>query len=523
MVLVAFLAVPLFAGGLDGSRTGRQIAASSDRLALLGLFWLLPAAAVILALLGVRRTSAFLSGRIRAVGIVVVAGLAALGHVVALLVLQRPAGAAAAFAGGVDPASAVGPAYWLSLAGLVAAIVGGVLGMLSEPDESMISAGHPWPVVAGAAAGVALGTIIASVVVDVRHEAARRGIVLLAADTHGEAAFGPDFATQRAEAAAGAPTTTASVAGSEVAGDGENLYGGAFGRSSCDRDALAAFVAGASPARSDSWAHAMTSDPQRPRETDVRQYITELTPVHLRADTRVTSYRFIGDHALPFQAALQAGTAVLVDGHGIPRVRCAGATPLAPPRNTTDNPIYLAPRWPEFDPATLTTVTPSLGAIRQFGLTSDGRMFRRPAGTNGDRDVEMVPAQALIDGTYALSGKQRTCNLGNCEENLTTTLTITVTGCPARCLVAGGEWDGTLAMTASTADTWRASGTSTAPFNCGDTAEPTSSAVSLRVQAGRVIDGVWMAEQLTGTYSKTSTRIACTPGELSWDVSGTRR
>jgi hypothetical protein len=544
-VLVAFLAVPALAGGMGGSRTGRQIAAMSDRLWPLGLFWFLPAAGVILTLLGMRRTSAFSARRRRAVVIIVVAGLAALGQVAALVALQRPGGAAAAFAAGIDPTSAVGPAYWLSLAGLAVATAGAGFDLLVvgggrdpspqrgepgvsppgpgvargeprvSPGERGISPGVSWQIIAGAAAGIVLGTIIASVVLGVRQDAAHRGIVLLGADTFGEAVFGPDFATERVEVA---PPT---VSGGEVAGDSETLYGGLAGGSSCERDGLAAFVATASPAWSDAWANAVSSDAYPP-PPNLQQYVTDLTPAQLRADTRVTAYQFIGKHAIPFQATLQAGTAVLIDARGIPRVRCTGAIPLTPPRGIAGEPEYLDARWQGFDPATLTTVTPSPNDVRQFGLMGDKGPFRRPAGTNGDRDVQQVPEQALIDGTYQLDGKQSTCNLNDCEKAMTLTLTVIATGCPDRCQIAGNGWDGPVEITGS-AGTWRASGTSNEPFSCHDTAVQTSFTLTLHAETGQVRTGLWTAETIAGTFEKNSPSGACNAGALSWDISGTRQ
>ncbi|GAP52775.1 serine/threonine protein kinase [Streptomyces azureus] len=51
----------------------------------------------------------------------------------------------------------------------------------------------------------------------------------------------------------------------------------------------------------------------------------------LRADTGVTNHGFRAGRAAVLQAVLQAGTAVLVDDRGVPRVRCACGNPLRPP------------------------------------------------------------------------------------------------------------------------------------------------------------------------------------------------
>jgi hypothetical protein len=64
---------------------------------------------------------------------------------------------------------------------------------------------------------------------------------------------------------------------------------------------------------------------------DIPQFLDALTPVRLRYDTRVTNHGFRDGEARPFQAILQAGTAVLVDRHGVPRNRCSCGNPLTEP------------------------------------------------------------------------------------------------------------------------------------------------------------------------------------------------
>ena len=61
---------------------------------------------------------------------------------------------------------------------------------------------------------------------------------------------------------------------------------------------------------------------------DIPTYIGTLTPMQLRADTRVTNHGFVDGHATSLQSVLQAGTAVLVDDQGRPRVKCGCGNPL---------------------------------------------------------------------------------------------------------------------------------------------------------------------------------------------------
>ena len=72
---------------------------------------------------------------------------------------------------------------------------------------------------------------------------------------------------------------------------------------------------------------------RRGRPGSVPAFLRGLTPVVLRADTRVTNHGFRDGSATSFQSVLQAGTAVLVDDHGAPRVRCACGNPLKAPNN----------------------------------------------------------------------------------------------------------------------------------------------------------------------------------------------
>ncbi|PZT71125.1 hypothetical protein DN402_02310 [Streptomyces sp. SW4] len=73
----------------------------------------------------------------------------------------------------------------------------------------------------------------------------------------------------------------------------------------------------------------------------------------LRADTRVTGHGLRGGRPVGGQAVLQAGTAVLVDDRGVPRVRCAGGNPLTrrrrsgrtPPRAGGPGPDTGRTRW----------------------------------------------------------------------------------------------------------------------------------------------------------------------------------
>ncbi|MFI2204260.1 DUF6777 domain-containing protein [Streptomyces sp. NPDC020192] len=98
-------------------------------------------------------------------------------------------------------------------------------------------------------------------------------------------------------------------------------------------------------------------------------YLRGLTPVVLRADTRVTGHAYRAGRAAAYQAVLQAGTAILVDDRGVPRVRCACGNPLRPPapggglgaRGTA---------WSGYRPSQVIAVTPAPRAITSITLVN---------------------------------------------------------------------------------------------------------------------------------------------------------
>lgn len=109
-----------------------------------------------------------------------------------------------------------------------------------------------------------------------------------------------------------------------VTGTTPGLYGSATS-AACDTQRLTTYLrrdAGAGKA----WSSAMgvTTD-QMP------YYVNTLSPVVLRTDAWVTNNLYRNGTAVPYQSILQAGTPVLVDRAGVPRVQCASGSPLAPP------------------------------------------------------------------------------------------------------------------------------------------------------------------------------------------------
>ncbi|MDP3972899.1 MAG: hypothetical protein Q8P61_08335 [Candidatus Nanopelagicales bacterium] len=87
-------------------------------------------------------------------------------------------------------------------------------------------------------------------------------------------------------------------------------------------------------------------------------FIDGSAAVVLRSDTRITNHNLENGSAVAYQYVLQAGTAVLVDQTGMPRVRCVCGNPLLPPVAITTTVTYTGPPWPGWDPTTVVVVVP---------------------------------------------------------------------------------------------------------------------------------------------------------------------
>jgi Domain of unknown function (DUF6777) len=175
--------------------------------------------------------------------------------------------------------------------------------------------------------------------------------------------------------------------------DSVGLYGGSLNESSCRRQQLVSFLE-AQPAKARAWVNALNADPSlfwsggnRLTVTDIRAYVFELTPVILRVDTRVTNHGYVNGQATRIQSVLQAGTAVLVDAYGVPRVKCNCGNPLTEPLRFP--PVYKGPKWPGFNPGKVVIVTQTTTIINTFVLINvvTGDTITRPAGTDGPDDT----------------------------------------------------------------------------------------------------------------------------------------
>jgi Domain of unknown function (DUF6777) len=181
------------------------------------------------------------------------------------------------------------------------------------------------------------------------------------------------------------------LAGGRIIGTEPGLYAGTRDESTCDLDGMIELLTDEGKReRADEWFTALD------RNVDDREeYLEQLTPVRLRFDTRVTTHDGDGRHP----AVLQAGTPVLIDRFGVPRVRCAGGNPLdepdvAPTGTTADESLAVQTHaqnsedaWDGFDPAAVVVVEggPNADAFDLADLAAV-ELFTRPVGTDGERD-----------------------------------------------------------------------------------------------------------------------------------------
>jgi hypothetical protein len=152
----------------------------------------------------------------------------------------------------------------------------------------------------------------------------------------------------------------------------------------CDVRQLVSFLQ-SNADKAAAWANVIGITP-----ADIPAYVDDLTSVILRSDTRVTNHGFANGAATNLQSLLQAGTAVLVDKFGVPRVRCYCGNPLTPPQEV--QPTYQGPSWPGFDPGRVTVIEASPTPIINIVLINivDGTTFQRPVGTQGGSDVKVT-------------------------------------------------------------------------------------------------------------------------------------
>nr|WP_218162345.1 DUF6777 domain-containing protein [Streptomyces sp. Ag109_O5-10] len=192
----------------------------------------------------------------------------------------------------------------------------------------------------------------------------RRGEVFLqAANSSGEDPFTESTAKKGTAAQVSAAPVAAGASVNEVrgvSGGAPGLYSGTKNSTSCDVEQQIRYFQ-ASPSRNRAFASQAGVQP-----AGVPAYLRSLTPVQLRADTRVTAHGYRDGRTSTYQSVLQTGTAVLVDGHGVPRLRCACGNPLAPPVAQRSTPRTVGTAWAAYRPANVVVVVPAAQVVKVF-------------------------------------------------------------------------------------------------------------------------------------------------------------
>ncbi len=198
---------------------------------------------------------------------------------------------------------------------------------------------------------------------------------------------------------ASAAAVTAALSGFDAAadamrtipGDAPGLYGGTGDDATCDLGQLNDYLA--DPANADkatAFAKVLGIEVSGIDET-----LEEFTTVIVNVDLFVTNHGFSGGEANAFVAVLQAGTAVAVDRHGVPRVKCACGNPLAPaPAGVVfdaDTPTTGTP-WSGWDPAAVAVPEASDEPVDAFDLidVETGGTQTVPAGGSSSTGIDEV-------------------------------------------------------------------------------------------------------------------------------------
>ncbi|WP_427924260.1 DUF6777 domain-containing protein [Streptomyces sp. cg40] len=182
------------------------------------------------------------------------------------------------------------------------------------------------------------------------------------------------------------PTRTASPAHTlAVSGATPGLYGGTARTGSCDVERQIAYLT-RDQAKAGAFAQA-----EGISRSAIPGYLRGLTSVVLRADTQVTNHGFRDAQVTGFQSVLQAGTAVLVDSRGVPRVRCACGNPLKV-GVAGGNSGSSGRGWSGYRPAEVVVVTPAPQVITNITIVNvvDNTWIERPLGHRGPHHDHVV-------------------------------------------------------------------------------------------------------------------------------------
>ncbi|MEU9120917.1 DUF6777 domain-containing protein [Streptomyces sp. NPDC048506] len=165
---------------------------------------------------------------------------------------------------------------------------------------------------------------------------------------------------------------------STFSGATAGLYGGTQNSASCDVEKQIRFLQ-RNPAKNAAFAGVLGMKPG-----EVPAYLRSLTSVQLAYDTRITNHGYKDGKAYAFQSVLQAGSAVMVDSWGVPRVRCKCGNPLTKPQMLKQW-QQRGQTWHGYQPSNAVVVEPAKAPVKEFVLRNPktGAWFKRPKGDTG--------------------------------------------------------------------------------------------------------------------------------------------
>lgn len=172
-------------------------------------------------------------------------------------------------------------------------------------------------------------------------------------------------------------------------GDTPGLYGGTEEAAVCDVERLKRYLTDPrNDRKARAWAEALDLS-----TAGIPAYLDRLTPVLLRHDTLVRNHDYKKGKAVPFNALLQAGIAILVDEQGLPAVKCSCGNPLRPFEGDKSR-ISVTfddgnEKWKGYDRSEVVVVRPASRKLERIALVDvedPGRGVERPVGTSGEED-----------------------------------------------------------------------------------------------------------------------------------------
>lgn len=232
-----------------------------------------------------------------------------------------------------------------------------------------------WILSAGAGlAGLLAIALVALVLVSDSDEPVASEIFLERSTDPGENPFTPSVDTYMAgaaptgereldaEPAAIAAATETPAEMRTVSGAEPGVFAASGTETLCDGQALVTHLE-ADQERAAAWAGVIGIEP-----STIPDYVGRLTPLALARDTRVTNYALVDGEAMPLDSVFEAGTTVMVDELGVPRVRCSCGNPLTAAEPVEGSVSYVGSAWSDFEPAETVSIAPADAPVTEFAV-----------------------------------------------------------------------------------------------------------------------------------------------------------